>query len=137
MRAGLRLLIESQPGLQVVGEAGNRTDALSVAAREQPDIILLDLDLSGDSALDCIPALLAAAKQARLVILTGVYDSELHRCAVHLGAMGLVLKDKAAEVLIKAIDKALSLLLEEQQLVKAMKPLKGILKGDQRPWPYL
>ena len=37
----------------------------------------------------------------------------------------------------EAIDKALSLLLEEQQLVKAMKPLKGILKGDQRPWPYL
>lgn len=37
----------------------------------------------------------------------------------------------------EAIDKALSLLLEEQQIVKAMKPLKGILKGDQRPWPYL
>ena len=37
----------------------------------------------------------------------------------------------------EAIDKALSLLLEEQQLVKAIKPLKGILKGDQRPWPYL
>ena len=36
----------------------------------------------------------------------------------------------------EAIDRALSLLMEEQQLVKAMKPLKGILKGDERPWPY-
>ena len=36
----------------------------------------------------------------------------------------------------EAIDRALSLLMEEQQLVKAMKPLQGILKGDQRPWPY-
>ena len=36
----------------------------------------------------------------------------------------------------EAIDKALSLLMEEQQLVKAMKPLKGILRGDERPWPY-
>jgi hypothetical protein len=37
----------------------------------------------------------------------------------------------------EAIDRALALLMEEQQLLKAMKPLRGILKGDQRPWPYL
>ncbi len=37
----------------------------------------------------------------------------------------------------EAIDRALSLLMEEQQLIKALKPLKGILKGDERPWPYL
>ena len=37
----------------------------------------------------------------------------------------------------EAIDRALSLLMEEQQIVKAMKPLKGILKGDKRSWPYL
>ena len=36
----------------------------------------------------------------------------------------------------EAIDKALSLLLEEQQLSKALRPLKGVLKGDERPWPY-
>jgi hypothetical protein len=36
----------------------------------------------------------------------------------------------------EAIDRALSLLMEEEQLVKALKPLKGILKGDERPWPY-
>jgi len=35
-----------------------------------------------------------------------------------------------------AIDQALSLLMEEERLVKALKPLKGILKGDERPWPY-
>jgi len=37
----------------------------------------------------------------------------------------------------EAIDRALSLLMEEEHLVKALKPLKGILKGDERPWPYL
>jgi hypothetical protein len=37
----------------------------------------------------------------------------------------------------EAIDRALSLLMEEEQLVKALKPLQGILKGDERPWPYL
>jgi hypothetical protein len=37
----------------------------------------------------------------------------------------------------EAIDRALSLLMEEEQLVKALKPLQGILKGDEQPWPYL
>ncbi len=37
----------------------------------------------------------------------------------------------------EAIDKALSLLIEEQRIVKRLKPLKGLLKGDERPWPYL
>jgi len=37
----------------------------------------------------------------------------------------------------EAIDRALSLLMEEEQIVKALKPLQGILKGDERPWPYL
>jgi hypothetical protein len=37
----------------------------------------------------------------------------------------------------EAIDRALSLLMEEQRVARAMKPLKGVLKGDDRPWPYL
>ena len=37
----------------------------------------------------------------------------------------------------EAIDRALALLMEEEQLTRALKPLKGILKGDERPWPYL
>ena len=105
VRAGLRMLLESQPDLLVVGEAGTCADALTLTTREQPDIILLDLDLSGEMALASIPALLAAAPQARILILTGVRDLELHRQAVRLGALGLVLKDKATEVLLQAIAK--------------------------------
>jgi len=103
--AGLRLLIESRPGLKVVGEAGNRAEALAIAAQERPDIILLDLDLGRDSGLDFLPELLLAAKEARVIILTGVRDLEAHRRAVSLGAMGVVPKEKAADVLIKAFEK--------------------------------
>ena len=71
VRAGLRMLLESQPDLLVVGEAGTCADALTLTTREQPDIILLDLDLSGEMALASIPTLLAAAPQARILILTG------------------------------------------------------------------
>jgi DNA-binding NarL/FixJ family response regulator len=105
VRTGLSLLIERHSGLTVVGEAANRADALAVAAREQPDIILLDLDLRGESGLDLLPELCNAVAGVRVIVLTGMPDSEKHRKAVRLGAMGLVLKEHADEVLIKAIEK--------------------------------
>ncbi len=105
VRTGLRMLIESHPGLMVAGEAKNRRDALAVAAQEHPDIILLDLNLSGESGLDIISELLTTAEGARILVLTGVRDLEAHQQAVRLGAMGVVLKDQPAEVLLKAIKK--------------------------------
>lgn len=98
------MLLESQPGLVVVGEATTRAEALAAAAGEHPEIILLDLDLSGDMVLDCIPDLLTAAPGVRILILTGVRDVQLHRRAVALGAMGLVVKEKAATELLQALD---------------------------------
>jgi two-component system nitrate/nitrite response regulator NarL len=106
VRAGLHMLLESRPGLRVVGEAATRSDALVITAREQPDIILLDLDLGGNSSLEFLPDLLTAASAARVLVLTGVRDPVLHRRAVRLGARGVALKEKkAAEVLLQAIEK--------------------------------
>ncbi len=106
VRAGLRMLIESRDGLTVVGEAGNRANAVAVVAREKPDIILLDLDMgAGGSALDFLTELQSVVPDARILILTGVRDIEAHEGAVRLGARGIVLKDKAAEDLVKAIEK--------------------------------
>ena len=104
-RAGLRLLIESQPGIIVVGEAGGRTGVLEIIAREQVDIILLDLDLGGESGLDFIPELLASLKQVQVLILTGLRDSEMQARAVQLGARGLVMKGDSVSNLINAINK--------------------------------
>jgi len=105
VRAGLRLLIESQLDLKIVGEAANHADALAVAAREQPDIILLDLDLGAENGLELLPRLRAVASQARVLVLTGVRDVQGHRLAIRRGARGLVLKEQAPEVLLKAITK--------------------------------
>src|SRR5262245_38671371 len=105
VRAGLRMLIESRLGWHVVEEAANGPDALAAAAREQPDIIVLDLDLGNSSGLDFLAELQVTAPAARVLILTGVRDPELHRRAIHLGALGLVVKEKAAEVLLHAIEK--------------------------------
>jgi two-component system, NarL family, nitrate/nitrite response regulator NarL len=105
VRAGLRMLIKNNRDMTVVGEADGRSEALASAAREQPNIVLLDLDLGDESGLDFLRDLLAASPEARVLVLTGVRDPEAHRRAVHLGAMGIVLKDRAAEILIKAIEK--------------------------------
>src|SRR5436189_6004788 len=104
MRRGLRMLIESQPGLSVVGEATDRDAAILSAASEQPDIILLDLDLGDESGLDILPELRAAARAARVIVLTGIRDPAEHRQAVRLGAAGMVLKEQAIDTLVKAIE---------------------------------
>lgn len=105
VREGLRLLIESQPGLEVVGDAGNSKEALAVAEREQPDVILLDLDLGTENGAELIPQLLATAKRARVLALTGLRAEEAHRQAMLCGAKGVVQKEHASEVLLKAIEK--------------------------------
>lgn len=105
VREMLRSLIEDQPEMAVVGEAQTGSEALALAEIEQPDIILLDLELIGESGLDCLPGLLALKKKPRILVLTGGRDPEEHRQAIYLGAMGFLLKDETSEVLIKAITK--------------------------------
>lgn len=105
VRSALRALIDSQQHLAAVGEAGNRKEALEIAEREQPDIILLDLELDNESGLDLITDLLQAVAGTRVVVLTGVRDPQVHQRAVSLGALGIVQKDRAFEVLLRAIER--------------------------------
>lgn len=105
VRAGLRMLIESRPILTVIGEAESRAGAIAIATEQRPEIILLDLDLGTESGLAFLPELLKQVPEARVIVLTGVRDTEAHHRAIHLGAMGLVLKEQAAGVLLKAIEK--------------------------------
>ena len=105
LRAGLRMIIESRMGMVVVGEAENRRESLAAIAQEPPDIILLDLDLGDENGLDLLPELLTAVRDARIILLTGIRDAEVQRRAILLGAMGLVSKQKAADTVIRAIEK--------------------------------
>ncbi len=104
MRDGLRMLIESRPGMRVVGEAADRLQALALARREDPDIVLLELDLTSGSGLDVL-ADLAASGHARTIVLTRLQDPEAHRRAVMAGATGLVFKSQPGDVLLRAIER--------------------------------
>jgi two-component system nitrate/nitrite response regulator NarL len=105
VQAGLRMLIESQPGMKVVGKASNGSEALALAASKKPNLILLDIVLGSENGLDLLPELCETAPKARVLVLTGVKDPETHQRAARLGAAGLVLKEHTAEVLLKAIRK--------------------------------
>lgn len=105
VRVGLRALFASHTHLDVVGEAGAPDEAITAARKYQPDVILLDLNLGAESGLDVIDELTLDAPKARVLVLTGVADVRSHTQAMHLGAAGLVLKEKAPEVLVKAIEK--------------------------------
>jgi len=105
VRDGIRMIVESKPGLKVVGEAGTKAEALALIERESPDIVLLDLDLNKDSGLDVLPEIKAGGRQTRVLILTGMRDPEIHQQCVRQGAKGLVQKELASSTLIKAIEK--------------------------------
>ena len=105
VRTGLRMLIETVPGMKVVGKAGNRSEALALAASKKPNLILLEIDLGAEDGLDFLPELREAATNARVVILTGVKKIETHLRAARMGAVGLVLKEHDGDVLLKAIKK--------------------------------
>ena len=104
---GLSSVLQREPGLTVIGQATNKTEALSAAAL-RPDIILLDLDLGKENSLEFLPELLTIGDGARVIAVTGVPDPELHLRAVRLGAMGVVLKIESSAFLIKAIRKVYS-----------------------------
>jgi DNA-binding NarL/FixJ family response regulator len=105
VRTGLRMLIEQDQTMTVVAMAGSREDALQLAEKEKPDIIVLDLMLGDDDGLDFLPELCKASSNSRVLVLTGVQTPESHRTAIRRGAMGIVLKQQAADLLLKAIRK--------------------------------
>jgi DNA-binding NarL/FixJ family response regulator len=105
IRSGLRMLIEYDQRMQVVAQAGNKAEALERAASERPDVIILDLVLGDEDGLSFLPELCQASPTSRVLVLTGVQNPDAHRRAIRRGAMGIVLKEHAADQLLKAIMK--------------------------------
>lgn len=102
---GIEKLIESEnPRMEVVGTATTSGEALLKAASLSPDVILLDLDLEGTSAIEILPALLSNSS-SRILIFTGAREQTTLDLAVLSGARGILRKDASAEQVLKAIEK--------------------------------
>ena len=100
IREGLCDLIASQPGMMVVGDASNRADALGIVLREQPDVVVLDLDLGAESGLELIPELLQVLSELIIIVLTGVRNADERDKAMELGAKGALLAWPIASLLV-------------------------------------
>lgn len=103
LRAGLHMLLDAQPGLRVVGEAGDAQEAMGLAAQLQPDIILLDLTLPQIDGMTALPLLRKLAPAAKVLVLTMHDDEGYLRQAFRAGAAGYVLKKAADAELISAV----------------------------------
>ena len=102
VRKGLRLLVEAEPGLRVVAEAGTVPDSLRMARAHRPDVLVLDLNMPGGSSLAAIPTILEQTTTA-IVVLTMQNDPSFARPALQARALGFVLKEAADDELLGAI----------------------------------
>jgi DNA-binding NarL/FixJ family response regulator len=93
VRAGLRSLLESIPGLDVVGEAANGHDALRLIAQLRPDLVLMDVSMPGLNGIEATRRAAKAHPGTRVVILSMHADEEYVRQALTAGAAGYLLKN--------------------------------------------
>ena len=106
MRAGLRRLLETEAGCEVVAEAGTVEDTLRFTRAHKPDVLVLDLNMQDGSSLPAIPGLLEASPDTRIVVLTMQVEPAFAREALRAGATGYVLKEAADDELIAAVEAA-------------------------------
>ncbi len=105
-RRGLVALLALDPGVRVVGEAGDAGEAVLRARELQPQVILLDLDLPGASGIQALAGLREASPESRVLMLTVSEDAQDMQAALRAGAQGYLLKTMEGEDLSGAIRRA-------------------------------
>lgn len=103
VRSGLCALVDSQPDLQVVAEAGDVQESIRKVKAYKPDVLILDLMMPGGPAFESIPRLKEVSGKTRIVVLTMQSDPGYARATLRGGASGYVLKEAAQDTLIDVI----------------------------------
>lgn len=103
VREGLRTLITAKPKLELVGEAADGNEAISLARALQPDVILLDMIMPAKDGLEAIREIKAENPEARILVLTSFSDDDKVFAAIKAGALGYLLKDSSPQQLLQAI----------------------------------
>jgi two-component system, NarL family, response regulator NreC len=106
VRSGLRMLLDSEPGFEVVAEASNIEDARRYVRGHHPTVLVLDLNMPGGSSLEAIPILRQESPDTQIVVLTMQQEPAFAREALGAGALGYVLKEAADDELVEAVRNA-------------------------------
>jgi len=104
VRLGLKALLDQHPNFEVIAEAANAKEALEKVERHIPDVVLMDIRLPGASGIEACEEITENFPDTKVIMLTSYAEDEMLFSAIRSGASGYVLKQIAAEDLIKAIE---------------------------------
>jgi DNA-binding NarL/FixJ family response regulator len=104
VRRGVRALLESHPGWQVVAEGGNGREAVELVRELRPDVIVLDLSMPDMNGLEATRRIVEESPQTEVLVLTMHHSEQLAREVLQAGARGYLLKSDADQNLIAAVD---------------------------------
>ncbi|MFI9550904.1 response regulator [Nonomuraea endophytica] len=103
VRAGIAAVLETEPGLSVVGRAANGHEAVELVTKLRPDVALMDIKMPGLDGIRATAKIVAAAPETRVVVLTAFGLDEYVFAALRAGATGYLLKDAEPEELLEAV----------------------------------
>ena len=103
VRSALRMLLDAEPDLEVVAEAGDADDAIRYTLGHKPTVLLLDLNMPGRSSLEAVPEVKQSSPATEVVVLTMQDDPAFAREAIQRGVLGYVLKEAAETELVTAV----------------------------------
>jgi two-component system, NarL family, response regulator NreC len=103
VRSALRMLLDAEPDLEVVAEAGDIDSTLRYLRGHSPDVLILDLNMPGGPSLKALPAMLEASPETNIVVLTMQSEPVFAREAMQAGVRGYILKEAADSELVQAV----------------------------------
>ncbi|MCF8204436.1 MAG: response regulator transcription factor [Methylotenera sp.] len=107
LRAGLASLLQSRQDVELVAQAGDGQEGVRLAARLQPDVVLMDMQLPGLNSVDATQRILGTQANCRVICLAAEEPPQMLRAALQAGARGMISKDCSAEELMRAIEAVL------------------------------
>ena len=143
VRAGFRMLIEAQPDMEVVGEAGDGRAALEALAVTRADVVLMDVRMPGLDGVEATERLLAEPHPDRpppkVIVLTTFDVDEYVFAAIRAGASGFLLKDARPEELLEAVRAVLAgdAVVAPSATRRLLEHVAGVLPADTREDPRL
>ncbi|MFF5213242.1 response regulator [Streptosporangium sp. NPDC000396] len=103
IRAGLRMVIDGTPGVEVAGEAGTGTQAIQLTRRLSPDVVVMDIRMPGMDGIEATQTITAESPNTRVIMLTTFDDDSNVYASLRAGASGFLVKDMALEDILSAV----------------------------------
>ncbi|HEX6817914.1 MAG TPA: response regulator transcription factor [Ktedonobacterales bacterium] len=139
VRQGVRAFLDTQPDLQVVGEAGSGEEAIALAGELAPDVVLMDLVMPGMDGVESTRLLKQVSPRSHVIVLTSYHEDEHIFPAIRAGALSYLLKDVAPHELADAIRKAArgEAVLHPRVAARVVQELHGARRDAFNPFTEL